>query len=374
MYALNSFCPFTHFLRETGAYMNAFRRLSALIILISALNIGCGEEKPSFSLLPDGQTFRQTKGTFSNKLDILFVINDQPSMSSFQAELVQSFSSFMGIFESKGFDFKIAVVTSSGYMADPTLNGYNPINVAEADFNDFNGTIHSNMFVILPTDPNLYSNFAINAKPAKNTAGQDGRAFSSFRQALRNTRPINAGFLRSDSFLAVVIVDNQDDFSGNGRCTGCNINQRYNAPTLDPVDVYVDFLDTTTSSSGASARYNVSAMTQIAAPCQGGTNMVRIMDLVSKTNGVLGDICQADFGPSMADMADRIATLSTQFYLDRIPNVSTITVDIDGVSVPQDSTNGWTYNADANSIVFHGTAIPEQDSAINVNFDPITIK
>jgi hypothetical protein len=353
--------------------MNTLRLVFAAST-ISLLMAGCGEEKPTLSLLPDGQTFKQSATQFTNKLDILFVVDDQPSMSAFQAALVASMNTFMQQFVTKGFDYQIAVVTTSGYMADPTLNKYSPSNADAADFNDFDGTNYSGVPIITPLDLNLYSDFAINAKPAKNTAGQDVRAFSSFRQALQTTRPRNAGFLRNDSFLAVVIVDNSDDFSGNARCSGCNVSGRYNASTLDPVQVYVDFLDSVTGSSGVTARYNVSAMTQIAVPCQAGSNMVRIMDLVSRTNGILGDICQTDYGTSMAEIAGQIAMLSTQFFLDRLPDVSTITVEVDGALVPQDSTNGWTYDANANSIMFHGSATPSQDATIAVNFTPISIK
>jgi hypothetical protein len=350
------------------------------VYLISILALivlpGCDKGVSGDSLLRGGQSFTGGAGTsgsnFNNKIDILFVINDQPSMSSFQQELVTSMSSFMNTFQTKGFDFKIAVVTSSGYLADPTLTGYTSAWAAEADFNDYNGTVHSNMPVILPSDTNLFNDFAINAKPSKNTSGQDGRAFSSMRQALKSARPINAGFLRPDSFLAVIIVDNQDDFSGNGRCNGCNINQRYNAPTLDSVQTYVDFLNNITGTSGATARYNVSAMTQTSSPCQGGTNMVRIMDLVQKTNGTLGNICDADFGPAMAQIASKITLLSTQYFLDRTPIIGTIEVTINGAFIPEDSTNGWTYDSAANSIQFHGSAVPAQDSFILVNFEATT--
>ena len=295
-------------------------------------------------------------------------------MSSFQSALVTSMSTFMSTFQNKGFDYKIAVVTTSGYMADPTLAGYNPTNVAEADFNDYNGTVHSYVPIITPLDPNLFSDFAINAKPNKNTSGQDGRSFSSFRQALQNLRPVNYGFLRPNSFLAIIIVDNQDDFSGNKRCNGCNNNLRYNALTLDSVSVYTNFLIGLTGTSGASARYNVSAMTQINKPCQGSSLMTRIMDLANQTNGVMGDICQADFGPSMAAIADRITLLSTQYFLDRVPVLGSIRVSIDGVATPESSTNGWMYDLAANSIQFHGTAIPQQGSNIVVNYDPTTLQ
>lgn len=343
------------------------RSVVAALLLISG---ACGKGGGSFSLLADSEQFVQDGSVFNNKIDILFVINDEPSMSAFQAKLVQSFSSFMQLFQSKGFDFKIAVITTAAYMADPTLNGYNPANASLVDFNDYDCSVHSGVYVLDPTDPNLLDNFAINARPCKNSAGQDGRSFSSFRHALQTTRPINSGFLREDSFLAVVIVDNQEDFSGNARCTGCNNSGRYNAPTLDSVSTYVDFLDQITGSSGATARYNVSAMTQSSSPCQGGANMVRVMELATLTNGVIGDICQADFGPSLAQIADHIALLSSQFFLDRKPIVESISVHVNGALVPQDANNGWTYNAEANSIMFHGTAVPQQGAVIDVDYDP----
>lgn len=350
--------------------MKILKFCTGLLILPLSLSLAACSGSPSFSLLADKETFVGDNSAASNKIDVLFVINDQPSMSSFQDEIVTSFSSFMQQFDVKGFNYKIAVVTSSAYLADPTLTGYSAAHATEDGFNDFNGTTHSGVFTIIPTTPNLFSTFAINAKPAKNSAGQDGRAFSSMRQALRQTNPINAGFVRPDAFLAVVIVDNQDDFSSNARCPGCNMNQRYNYPSLDPVTDYVAFLDTVTGTSGATKRYSVSAMTQSAAPCQGGTTMTRIMELANLTSGVIGNICDADFGPSMVLMAEKIASLSTQYYLDRTPIESSIVIKVDGVLIPNDAINGWTYDSVANSILFHGDAIPQQGAIISVDFDP----
>ena len=356
-----------------GATMKTAFKHSVILLSFIFLLSACGGGGATYSLLPQASRFHQNGTAFNNKLDILFVINDQPSMSSFQAELVSSMSSFMNVFQAKGFDFKIAVATSAAYMADPTLNSYNAVNISAADFNDFNGTVYSGFPVLLPDNLDLLGNFGINAQPNKNTAGQDGRSFSSMRQALNSSRPRNSGFLRGDSYLAVIIVDNQDDFSGNARCTGCNVNQRYNSPNLDAVSVYKDFLGTVTGTSGSSARFNVSAMTQSAQPCQGGQNMTRIMDLVTSTNGIIGDICQADFGASMAQISNQIAQLSTQFFLPTQPVVATISVVVDGSVISNDTANGWTYDSVANSIVFHGTSIPQQGAVVDVNYDPTTV-
>jgi hypothetical protein len=49
-------------------------------------------------------------------------------------------------------------------------------------------------------------------------------------------------------------------------------------------------------------------------------------------------------------------------------------VYVNGVVIPQNATNGWSYYPSNNSIRFHGTAIPAQGSSISVTFDPLTIK
>ena len=142
-------------------------RFSSLIIaMLIFLISGCDKSGGGIAILPAAQVFRSSPSSVNNQLDILFVINDQPSMSSFQSALVTSMSTFMNTFQTKGFDYKISVVTTSGYLADPSLSGYNSINAAEADFNDFNGSVHSLVPVITPMDPNLLSDFAINAKPS----------------------------------------------------------------------------------------------------------------------------------------------------------------------------------------------------------------
>jgi hypothetical protein len=351
------------------------KTVGRLLVLVPFLVfLGCAGKDSSFSLMSESQTFEQTEGTSANnKLDILFLIGDEPSMSSKQAQLVTSMATFMSQFIAKGFDFKIAVATTSAYMADPNLNGHDPADVIEADFNDFDGTSHSNVFVINNATPDLQAVFAINAKPNKNTAGQDSRPFSSFRASLNNTSLINNGFHRTDAFLAVIIVTNSEDYSDDARCVGCNWGGKASSPTLDDPSVYSNFLDTITGSTATVKKYSVSAMTQSVTACQGGQLMNRVMALANATGGAVGDICQADFGPQMVMIANQIATLSTKFYLNREPIESTIVVKVNGVTVPKDSANGWTYDPASIAIEFHGSAIPSQGAQISVDFDPVTI-
>ncbi|RYZ64741.1 MAG: hypothetical protein EOP05_21590 [Proteobacteria bacterium] len=70
----------------------------------------------------------------------------------------------------------------------------------------------------------------------------------------------------------------------------------------------------------------------------------------------------------------------TQFYLDRIPQDSTLQIFVNGVNVPRLSSgdpqpwNGFLYHPETNSVTFHGTSVPPQGAQISVKFDPKTIK
>ena len=348
-----------------------------LLIVLSLLFIAaCSKDSPSYSLMADTDTFTQTNGSGTdNKIDMLFVIGDEPAMSSKQAALVASMSTFMTQFLAKGFDFRLAVVTTSGYLANPAQTGYiTPTYDAEADFNDFDGTTHSTVFVIDNETPDLQAAFAINAKPSKNTAGQDSRPFSSFRQALETTHAPNLNFHRADAFLGVVIVSNSEDYSDMARGPGQNWGNKETSPTLDLPSVYKTYLETFTGSSGANAKFSVSAMTVgVAPPCQGSMVFQRTVDLVNATGGIVGNICAADFGPDMVAIGNQIASLATKFILEREPVVSSIVVKVNGNTVPQDATNGWTYDATFNAIMFHGSWIPATGDLINVDYDPTTI-
>ena len=349
-----------------------------LILVVVLMSVGCGNKSTSFSTLPKGESFKQNSSILSNQLDILWVVDNSGSMSPLQTNLVSNFNSFISNFQTKGYDFKMSVTTSDAYLADATLSGYVASNAPLAKFRDGLGATHTGIFTILPTTPNLSNVFVTNATQGASGAG-DERVFSSFRTALNS--PSNAGFLRPQSFFAVIILSDEDDFSGNGRCELCAVDHNYAAGTLDPVNSYVSYLDTLTQTTGASRRYNVSAITVLDSTCQASHSAQapstiigqRYIQLAQATSGVTGSICDVSFATALSQIQNQISELSTQFVLGQVPIVSTIVVTVNGNLVPNDGTSGWTFNGAANSIVFHGSAIPPQNAIINVNFTPASL-
>lgn len=357
------------------------RHLNLNLVTIASLSLvvsACGSSGSSYSMLASGQSFKQS--TVNSKIDLLWVIDNSGSMQPLQNNMTANFNNFMSNFVSKGYDFHLGVTTTDAYRAlpqfanDPTL----------AKFRDGVGATHSGVFTILPSTMDLTGTFLINASQGAAGSG-DENAFSSFKAALDS--PLNADFLRSNSFLAVVILSDEDDFSDPNRpefswtFSGGVADHSYSNPGLETVDSYVNYLDAKTVTTGAFRRYSVSALTVPDTACrnahvgQSPSTIIgtRYMDMATKTSGVIGSVCDQSYASALTEIQKKIIELGTQFYLTGSPVVSSIAVVVNGTSIPQDSINGWTYNSAANSIVFHGGAIPPAGASIGVTFDPTSL-
>jgi hypothetical protein len=335
---------------------------------------GCDKSSGDVAILAASQKFTQANSNVNVKIDILWVVDNSYSMNPLQQSLTSNFNSFIGNFINKGFDFNIAVTTTDAYLSGVKFSNDNTL----AQFRDGVGSTHTGVRVITPTTPNIVNTFVTNALQGESGSG-DERAFSSFRNAL--TDPLNAGFPRAGSFLAVIILSDEDDFSGDNRAQFGGTDHSYTASTLDPVSNYISFLDTLTNSTDPNNRnYSVSAVTVLDNTClashqaQAPSSIIgqRYISLANSTKGTLASIC-SNYATSLLAIQQKILELSTAFHLDRTPIVSSIKVSVDGVSINEDSTNGWTYDATANSIFFHGTALPQQGSVIDIEFDPTSL-
>ncbi|PWU14483.1 MAG: hypothetical protein C5B49_13195 [Bdellovibrio sp.] len=340
----------------------------------------CDKTDRSYSLLGAAQTFQQNPSTVEqNKVDILWVVDNSGSMKPFQQNLANNFNSFITNFVSKNFDFHLAVTTSDSYLAGAFWNN----NPNYSHFRDGIGTTHTGYPIIDSATPNLQSVFVTNALQGDQGSG-DERAFSSFRAALQD--PSNSAFHRAGAFLAIIILSDEDDFSDPKRpeyswfLRNGVPDHDYADPNLETTDSYIQFLDQFTGTTDPALRhYNVSAVAVLDSVCQAShvaqsaTTIIgqRYVDLANKTNGVTADICSATYADALNKIQQNIIELSTQFQLDRQPNPASIQVMVNNVVVPNSPTNGWTYVASANSVLFHGTAVPSQGASITVTFDPL---
>lgn len=346
------------------------RNFFLILLLAVGLNTGCGEDSsPSFSLLPETNSFKQEATDFNPKIDILWVIDNSGSMRTSQENVADNFDYFIDDFLAKGLDFQMAVAATDSYK---TLFGGLPTLSKFRDGTD--DTSHTGVFVITPDTPSLKPTFLTNMLLGVKGSG-DERAFQSFKQSL--TDPQNAGFIRDDAFLAVIIVSDEDDFSWDGKAYKDGL---YDDPAIHPISLYSDFLQNLKAPYPGSPKVAVSAIAIWDEPCRAQLNDtfpgrkigLRYGQLVDQTGGIKGSLC-GDFAASLSQISQHIIQLSTKFYLTREPVVESIVITVDGVLINQSSSNGWTYDPADMAILFHGASIPPKGANISVHYDPVTI-
>ncbi len=197
--------------------------LLGFISALSLITIGCEKTDRSFSLLSSGSSYQQAGNYEVRKVDILWVIDNSGSMETSQTNLTNNFSSFISNFQAKGFDFHMAVTgsdawksrvmpeTADGISNSSILRRARPGRISFSTANPFSYATDSGFSILDMNTPNLSNVFVTNATQGTTGTG-DERAFESIRAFL--DAPENANFRRRDAFLSIIIVSDEDDFSG----------------------------------------------------------------------------------------------------------------------------------------------------------------
>ncbi len=193
----------------------------------------------------------------------------------------------------------------------------------------------------------------------------------------------NAGMLRPDAQTVLVLITDEGDSSyrlATGE-TDIEIYDDLFAAFDDPVRLavvgpsYVDG-DMGCNSGGAQP-----------------WGVERMQNLVGELNGVYidiespdanGDCAYTDFGENLKQIGALLSSLLTSFPLQAVPDVSTISVFVDGEAVPTSPVltgsletgdvvygDGWSYNAAENSVAFHGAAIPGYNADVKIYYLPL---
>jgi hypothetical protein len=298
------------------------------------------------------------------KADVLFVIDNSPSMGEEVYDLASRMDVFIDGFVRLGLDFVIGVTTTDFSQDGP---GYK-------------GQIVGPLITSSDLDP-------VGAFVSQTFLGFRGssteRGFDAAYKAL--SAPLiqqeNAGLLRPDATLSVVVVSDEDD----GSSLPASNSPRAIANFLEGLKV---FPGTTTPDPNLSS---LSAITGPEYPQGFGadyddacgdewtfgpvlTTAPDYHDAIGLTGGVWGDMCDID--PSrMTDFLDALVLVAAgyrdTFRLSFPPfgdPATSLTVTVDGVAVSNNARNGWTYDAATQSVVLHGSAIPGPGEQVLVTY------
>ncbi|MFT4623782.1 MAG: hypothetical protein ACI8PZ_002438 [Myxococcota bacterium] len=191
-------------------------------------------------------------------------------------------------------------------------------------------------------------------------------------------RGTNRGFLRDAStFIPVIVTDEGDD-------------SRREPGQQEIPDAYLDLFK----------RFRKRIAWVIIGPaldddgekvCDGPATKwgtIRYEWLVYDSSGLKIDItdnkCEtADFQAALEQLGALLQNLSTTFPLSAVPIKETLQVTVDGKAIDESSeksvnalgfpqfSDGWTYRASENSVIFHGAAIPSAQSDVRVYYEPL---
>lgn len=248
---------------------------------------------------------------FCNKMDIVFVIDDSGSMGEEQSNLGNNFPGFAQVLENyqtqsgELLDYRVAV-TSTGRDLDYTQE-LPPLGQVPFSEDGLNGEFRQVSGMSRPwierADGNLQSVF-----PNLADLGTGGPSFEMPLMMLdwalndRVADGSNAGFLRNDALLAMVIISDEDDcsFEGNNFNVGL-----FDNPCSDALDLntYFTMLDSLKNGRERWAIAAIAGETSCSTALGDAAEATRLKDFVSQTgeNGVFSSICQGDLATPLAD-------------------------------------------------------------------------
>ncbi len=320
-----------------------------VIILAGLMLVACGQsQEASFSL---GSTEEKLSQSFeiiteSQKVDVLWVIDNSGSMKSSQEALAANFESFSNKFVDKDYDFQMAITTTDAYKA----SGFSGAN------SRFVGGIMDKNTV------NFVEKFTDNVQVGTNGSA-DERGQQSVEAALENG--LNSGLVRDGARLAVIFVSDEDDTSSENN------------------DYYFDYLKEKTNSTDDKLNFSVSTISVTDQACKlklGSSTSVhkigkRYNDLALASNGTVTSLCD-DFSDSLSEISDKITrsviTKISNISLNKTPIRETLKVFINNTEMPEsvDGSEGWIYDAKSNQITFTEGSVPEADAQFRVAYTP----
>lgn len=299
----------------------------------------------------------------TDQIDILYVVDNSNSMRNEQEALAGGFEAFISEINDTNTDFQIGVITTSFDYANP-------------DRGKLIGTPQ-----IITKTGDYVKLFEERALVGLDGSGKE-RGLEAAEYALSplmtGTGP-NAGFLRSDAFLLVVFVSDEEDCSDGGALEGKDNKACYlEKEKLTPVSNFVlSFRD-------LKPRAEQVQIGAIVGPADGSCDEAvsgdRYLELTRYIGGMTGNICAADWSSMLYDLGLNATGVRTQFPLEYGAKDGSLEVfvDVDAegpepeVALAQDPQNGWTYDAASQTLLFHGDGIPPRGASVRVKYTKVS--
>jgi len=303
-----------------------------------------------------------------NSVDILWVIDNSVSMQNEQESVAAGAQDFVANLETGDMDFHLGVISTD-----------------VDDVNDNAGVLLGNPAVLTsacrddgnPADCTYATTFQ--QRVVMGTTGSDQErgleaAVMALSPPLSDSR--NAGFLRDEAALAIIIVSDENDCSDFG-ALGVDSTGEVCYEENEKLTPVPDIIDRLQSLKADPSKVSLSGIVgpTVLSNCENTYPGTRYYSAISLLAGVAADICQTDYSAVMDQLGLVAAGVLTTFQLSHAAVVESIVVTVtppDGNAageIAQDANNGWTYLEDYAQIQFNGTAVPTRGAAIEISYD-----
>jgi hypothetical protein len=295
----------------------------------------------------------------SPKADILLVVDDSCSMQDKQQSLASNFSSFIQYAVAANVDYHLGVTTTSA-VAQECAPGFGCFTVNSK-------APAGKLYLDTPTNSRFITRSTANPATVFSRMVNVGTDGAGTEQGLETavmalTPPVianeNAGFLRTDANLAVVIISDAGDQSVQP--TSYYQNRLVNVKGFNRLSM---FTFSTIGPLQASAPGNCTY--------DGGGDVNRYRAISTYTSGVVDEICNSNWAGTLQNLGRTAFGFRTQFYLNNTPDLSggqVVSVSINGTPVPS---SAWMYDAASNSIKFTSMTTPGPGQSLTVTYKTV---
>jgi len=287
----------------------------------------------------------------AGKLDLLLVIDNSCSMKPQQEKLAAHFDDFLYFFQAAQLDYQLGVTSTT--VAEPLDSEacltqqpvHSPGQLVEGQ-------------VIRSTTPEPEQRFA-ELVQVGNCGSPNEMGMESARLLLDN---VDVDFLRPDAYLSLLFVSDEQDVSPH---TLSQYLQDFRQ--LQPAAPR-DFFR---ASALVLTDLEQCATDELAEEASVGS---RYIELSQRSGGVVGDLCSDDFSSIARDLSLNSTRLQERFFLRKIPDLTTLKVEVNGVLQPCDGTGEypWRYELLEQAfpvVVFSRQHLPPPYAHIAVQYD-----
>lgn len=278
-------------------------------------------------------------------IDLLLIVDDSGSMAEEQDRLATAAATLIARADASGADYRIAVTTTDpGDIGGPQA-----------------GTLRGNPAVIARSSATRIADLQNAINQGTLGSGNEMGLFTA-AEAVSNAMLLagpNAGFLRADGELVILVLTDEQDFSP--AAVSSYVNQLVNRPI-----------------GVAGARMYTISGGPLGCTGPGGSAdaATRYLEAVTALGGFDRSICDPDYTQSITEIADAAFDRTRAvFALGSAPAPNTIEVYVDNVLVPATTGNTvhWSVDYNAGRIIFGAGQQPPATAVVRVEYDPFCV-